>query len=324
MNFKNMIKAVLSKFSDISGMTHKYNLLNDRISGLESMISDGFLRLEKLDKQRSQLDPGGQKLLAERYRELASQGKNLSFDEVDFVNYSQNGEDGILLYIFSIIGTTNKYCAEFCAGDGLQCNSANLIINHGWHGLLCDGDSANVEKGIDFFKNHPNTYLIPPHFIQRWISAENINDILGESGFKGEIDLLSIDVDGVDYWLWNAVDTVSPRVVAIEVNAAWGSELARTVQYKPDFVAEYVWEEEKLAVYGGVSLAALVVLGRKKGYRLVGANRYGFNAFFMRNDVGSDSFPEVSAASCLQHPVAQWNYERVRPMLDRFDWVEID
>lgn len=323
MIFKKIVKAFIHKLTAFSGLSHKYNHLENRISELESLIVNGFSRLERLDKQRSQIDSGGQKLLVERYRDLASQGKHLGFDEVDFVNYSQTGEDGILLYIFSIIGTTNKYCAEFCAGDGLQCNSANLIINHGWHGLLCDGDSANVEKGVEFYKSHPNTFLIPPHFIQRWINAENINDILLESGFKGEIDLLSIDVDGVDYWLWNALEVSSPRVIVVEVNASWGSELARTVRYQPDFVAQYVWEEDKLAVYGGVSLAALVSLGKEKGYRLIGANRYGFNAFFMRDDVGCDSFPEVSAKSCLQHPVAEWNYERVRPMLDQFDWVEI-
>ncbi|MDB4542755.1 hypothetical protein N9241_00780 [bacterium] len=319
---KKTISQFVKRLTNLTGLREEHQQIAGQIEHLtrlvEQQISDSTQR-----SRVSSVDPAAQKLLALAYRQLAGNHELLSFDEVEFVNYSQTGEDGILHYIFSLVGTTNKYCVEFCAGDGIQCNSANLIINEGWHGLLCDGDKENVEKATHFYQRHPNTCLIPPCIIQQWLTAENINDVLHENGFSGDIDLLSIDVDGVDYWLWKALEAVAPRVVLVEVNAAWGSEMARTVQYKPDFVADYVREGQKLAVYGGASLAALVSLGRAKGYRLVGANRYGFNAVFMRDDVGQTLFPEVTAESCLRHPVAQWNYQRVRPMLDQFDWVAV-
>jgi hypothetical protein len=78
-----------------------------------------------------------------------------------------------------------------------------------------------------------------------------------------------------------------------------------------------------MAIHCGASIAAFVKLAKQKGYRLVGSNRYGFNIFFIRNDVGEKHFPEITPAECLTHPVARWNYERVRPMLDDFEWHEV-
>src|SRR5207253_7554208 len=82
------------------------------------------------------VDRGTQILLRIKYRELTAQGRLLPFDDVEFRNYSQNGEDGILWYLFSVIGESNKVWVEICAADGIQCNCANLIINHGWTALL--------------------------------------------------------------------------------------------------------------------------------------------------------------------------------------------
>ena len=136
--------------------------------------------------------------------------------QLGFKVFSQTDEDGILLYIFSIIGTATKKSVEICAGDGIECNTANLIINHGWHGLLVDGNSALVKKGIAFYRNHPQTIVYPPTFVHSWITRDNINDILNKNGFKGEIDLLSLDMDGVDFWIWQAINIIEPRVVVVE------------------------------------------------------------------------------------------------------------
>lgn len=99
------------------------------------------------------VDRGTQILLVLKYREMRNQGlPPLSFDDVGFRTYSQNDEDGILLYLFALTGTTNRRSVDICAGDGIECNSANLIINHGWSGLLVDGNPANVCRGSEFYR----------------------------------------------------------------------------------------------------------------------------------------------------------------------------
>ena len=116
---------------------------------------------------------------------------------------------------------------------------------------------------------------------------------------RGEIDLLTIDLDGNDYWIWDAIQCISPRVVVVEYDNSWGPEDAVSMQYDRDFV----WRNQYPGMPEcGASLAAFVSLARRKGYRLVGSQMRCFNAFFLRADVGCDVFPEVSIESCLTHP----------------------
>lgn len=266
----------------------------------------------------SYVDRGTQLLLAIKYREnFGKTHKLLAFDDIEFRNHSQNGEDGILWYIFSLIGTANKKCVEICSGAGIQCNCTNLIINHGWTGLLIDGNEGEIKKGQEYFRKHPDTCVYPPKLLCAWVTAENVNDLITSNGFKGEIDLLSLDIDGVDYWVWNVIEAVSPRVVVAEIQAIWGSEASVTVPYRLDFKPERV---NGFCVYSGASLPAFVKLGKKKGYRLVGCQRYGFNAVFVRNDVGQGIFPEVASERCFSHPFASWAYDELRPTVKDREW----
>ena len=169
------------------------------------------------------VDKGLQILLSLKYKELLHHKLPLpSFEEVGFRVFSQNDEDGILLYIFSLIGTVNKKAVEICAGDGIECNTANLTINHGWTALLFDGNEATIRRGQDFYQCCKDTFLFPPRIIHAWIEAENVNTLISGHGFEGEIDLLSLDIDGVDYWIWKAIDCISPRVVILEYQDIWG------------------------------------------------------------------------------------------------------
>lgn len=212
--------------------------------------------------ERSYVDRGTQRLLAMKYQEHFANGhKCFDFDEVEFRNHSQNGEDGILWYIFSLIGNTNKRCVEICAADGTQCNCANLIINHGWTGLLFDGDANLVKRGQDYFRRHPDTFVYPPKLVHAWITADNVNSLIAANGMTGEIDLLSLDMDGVDYWVWKAIDAISPRVVVAEIQSLWRWEASVTVPYAPDFRAEFL---DGFGLYAGASLPAFVKLGEKK------------------------------------------------------------
>lgn len=253
-------------------------------------------------QERKQIDEigsvgkGMQLLLALKYQEMRHASVPLPrFADVEFRAYSQNGEDGILLYLFSLLGTADKTCVEICAGNGIECNCANLLINHGWTGLLVDGNPANVEEGRRFYARSRDTFSWPPLFLHSWVTAENVNALIARSGLCGDIDLLSLDMDGMDYWVWRAITCVRPRVVMLEYEATWGPQRSLTRPYRSDFATDGL-------PYAGASLAAFIKLGRAKGYRLVGCNRYCFNAVFLREDVGPDLFPEVPASSCFDHP----------------------
>ena len=250
----------------------------------------------------------------------ASGGPWLSLNDIEFRTFSQNGEDGILLYLFSILGTTNKVVIEICAGDGTQCNAANLIINHGWTGLLVDGDAGNVARGGRFYAEHADTFTYPPRFANAWVEVDNVNQLIAANGFEGEIDLLSLDIDGIDYWLWEAITVVQPRVVVAEIQAIWGDTESVTVPYRPDFRAEYI---DGFGVYSGASLSAFVKLARRKGYRLIGTQRYGFNAFFLRDDIGQDVFPEVTPGDCLRHPFVTWAQKTLLPRVQDRAWIRV-
>jgi hypothetical protein len=160
------------------------------------------------------VDKGTQILLVLTYQQLVRSGAHLpSFKDVGFRSYSQNSEDGILLFIFALIGSTNRKVVEICAGKGIECNAANLIINHNWRGLLFDGNPGNIEFGRAFYATHPNTFIDPPLLVDAWITPDTINALIEDNGFHGSIDLLSLDIDGMDYWVWRAIECVQPRVV---------------------------------------------------------------------------------------------------------------
>jgi hypothetical protein len=263
-------------------------------------------------------ETAAQKALMQQYRLLALKGNEWmpSIRDVGFRKYSQFEEDGILLYIFSMIPPVNRTCIEICAGDGRQCNTANLIINHGWWGHLFDGDEENVKDGKAFFSQHKDTFLYPPRFTKAWITAENVNDQIAESGASGPVDLLSIDIDGMDYWVWKAITVIEPQVVVCETHNSIPPDRALTVPYDP----EYISESEN---YRGASLAAMCKLGREKGYRLVGTHRFGFNAFFIRSGVGEAFFPEVDVTSCVQDPYSELARKERWPQARGCNWQEV-
>ena len=157
------------------------------------------------------------------------------------------------------------------------------------------GDISSTATAQRFFANNKDTFLHPPRFAQAWITAENVNDTLARSGLSGEVDLLSLDIDGMDYWVWKALTVIQPRVVVCETHKVVPAGQAVTVPYDPSFVCT----SEN---YRGASLEAMCRLGKEKGYRLVGTHRFGFNAFFVKNGVGEEYFPEVVASTCLGDP----------------------
>ncbi|MGH7821570.1 MAG: hypothetical protein ACREQ9_17535 [Candidatus Binatia bacterium] len=260
-------------------------------------------------------------LLQLRYQELlARRGPFPELRDVGFRSFSQNEEDGVLLYLFSLIGAPTRRSVEICAGDGIECNTANLLLRHGWTGLLVDGDEAKVTRGREFYRRAKETRLWRPTFVHAWITAENVDALLSQHGFSGDVDLLSIDVDGMDYWIWKAIRAATPRVVVIESQDVWGPDIAVTVPYDREFRSRVTMEGPE---YGGASLAALVKLGREKGYRLVGCERYGFNAFFVRSGIGEDVLPEIEPSRCFEHPRTRRDLEARLARVRRQRWIEV-
>lgn len=287
-------------------------------------ILPSLVRIERKIDAAGQAGPeltkGEMLLLREAYSKSSGCAEMENLSRYGFRNHSQNDEDGILWYIFSRIGIRNRRCVEICAGDGIQCNTANLIINDGWEGLLFDGNKEQVEGGVRFYSQLSNTRLAPPLMEQAWITAANVNGLLEKHGFSGEVDLLSLDVDGVDYWIWKALDIIRPRVVVAEVQVIWGTDRACTVPYADDFKSPLV---EGFGVYSGGSLPAFVKLGKEKGYRLIGCNRLGFNAFFLRDDICPAEFPEADPSRCLDVPFVRWARKRFLALIKDKEWIDI-
>jgi len=204
-----------------------------------------------------------------------------------FKVFSQNDEDGIIQEIFRRIGTQDKTFIEFGVGPGTECNTAKLLLE-GWRGLWIEGlkDHANaIRRTLGSFLGDKGRLKLT----EATITAENINSLFAKAGFAGDVDLLSIDIDYNDYWVWKAIDTVRPRVVVIEYNATLRPPLSLTVPYG----ANTFWDGTN---YVGASLEALVRLGRTKGYRIVGCCIAGVNAFFVRDDLCADHFIEPATS----------------------------
>jgi hypothetical protein len=261
-----------------------------------------------------------QVLLAEMHRQhLRQELGPRRFQDVGFQLYSQSDDDGILLYLFSILGPTNRIVVELCAGDGIECQATNLILNHKWNGILFDGNPVSVQRGRDWFYTHRSALVCLPEFTHAWITRDNVNDLVAASGIGGEVDLFSLDIDGNDYWVWDALTVIKPRVVVAEYNPILGADRSITIPYHESFNAYQYPMFGWLPNYCGASLRALTKLAGRKGYRLVGTNISEFNAFFVRDDLKAAEIPEVSVESCFanrflhRHHEARWNLVKNLP-----------
>ncbi len=192
--------------------------------------------------------------------------------------FSQFNEDGILSCLFDRLGKGDQRFVEFGIGNGKECNTANLSIHHDWGGLLMDGNPVDVEKAQRFYGSRSE--LKPAQVVVKhaFITAGNINDHLADHARGGATDLLSVDIDGSDLWVWRAITAVRPRVLVIEYNAVFGPERSVSVVDDPQFER---MKYHASGLYHGASLAALTKVSRDKGYILVGCESHGVNAFFV-------------------------------------------
>jgi len=183
-------------------------------------------------------------------------------------------------------------------------------------GLLVDGGDDILVRGRRFYEEGAQTWYWPPVLKKAWVTRDNINKIVTDAGFDGEIDLLSVDLDGVDYWVWEALDCVRSRIVVVEFQSGLGPDAALTVPYSDNF------QWEKGTQYAGASLAAMINLGKYKGYRFVGTNLYGYNAFFVREDLAQDSLPAADPREAFFH-AAPAHAATGEEALRALEWVEV-
>ncbi|MFN8590992.1 MAG: hypothetical protein U0031_05960 [Thermomicrobiales bacterium] len=186
---------------------------------------------------------------------------------------SENGEDGVIAEIMRRIGVDSRYFIEFGAETGRAGNCVFLADVLGWSGLLIEGDHA---RAMALAKKHcANPKIQTRH---AYVHRENINALFEEAGVPETPDILSIDIDGNDFWIWSAIDGIRPRVVIVEYNA--GLDPSSTL-VQP-YVAHWQWDGTD---FFGASLGAFQLLGESLGYRLVHTELAGVNAFFVRDDL---------------------------------------
>ena len=192
-----------------------------------------------------------------------------------FKVYSQNDEDGILQEIFRRIGLETRVFVEFGVGDGLENNTLYLLLQ-GWKGLWIEGDTKNSKKIVKGLKKIIDEQQLI--FVKAFVNRENINTIISANITEAQIDLLSIDIDGNDYHLFDAIKAVEARVVVIEYNAKFKPPMSFCLAYDP----KQCWKGDD---YFGASLKFLEIQMRKKNYSLVACSLSGTNAFFVKTEL---------------------------------------
>ena len=198
-------------------------------------------------------------------------------EDVEFKCYSQFGDDGIIQYLVHMLGIELRTFVEFGVEDYRESNTRFLLLNDNWRGLVIDGSGENVAR----IKSDPIFWRQDLTAVAAFIDTGNINRLIDEAGFSGELGILSIDIDGNDYWVWESIETVRPLVVICEYNSVFGPDRAISIPYDPAFFRGDVHHSY---LYYGASLPALVKLGKRKGYAFVGSNSAGNNAYFVRSD----------------------------------------
>jgi hypothetical protein len=203
-----------------------------------------------------------------------------------FQAFSQFDEDGIIAEIFRRIGPQSRTFVEIGVGDGLENNTCFLLLQ-GWRGHWIEASEAHCRLIRDKFGPQLADGQLSLH--EQFVTAKNIDSILMGAGVPADLDLLSIDIDGNDYWVYEAITSIRPRVLVLEYNPAYGPSDAMTIACDPKFV----WQ---VSTYYGASLKAWELLCREKGYRLVGCGFAGVNAFFVQESCCGDHFAEPFTA----------------------------
>jgi hypothetical protein len=256
-------KAILKSFEDL-------------LYGLHSKLDQHEQRLHFIQEALGRIE-----------NRLTSNIESDNLNDYEFRVFSQWGEDGIIQHLVRNLDIPRKHFVEFGVEDYRESNTRFLLVNNNWSGLVMDASAANIQRITQDMIYW--AYDLTP--VQAFITRENINELLRKNNVTGEIGLLSIDIDGNDFWVWQAIEVINPIIVVIEYNHRFGPQAAVTIPYKENFDRN---KTDLAPIYFGASLQALCWLAKRKGYVFVGCSSSGVNAFFVRRDKQPPHIRELS------------------------------
>ena len=264
------------------------NLLN-KISKFFEKIFFKLLNLNDLKTNLDKIRVNQGKLLVKELNDC----KIINLDDQAFSIYSQFNEDGIIQFLIKNLDIKNKEFIEIGVENFEEANTRFLLQNNCWKGLIIDSSKEN----INFIKNQNYYWRYALSAEAAFVTKENINKIIKKYEFKEDIGLLSIDIDGNDYWIWEEISIIKPDILVIEYNSLFGIEKNLTLKYEENFMrpAKGIYK----CLYGA-SLKALKTLSNKKGYSLVAVNSNGNNAFFVKNKILNDKVYERDLSECFK------------------------
>jgi hypothetical protein len=246
---------------------------------LENRLDQITYLLVRLHQSQNRVDAALHLSAKVLINQIKQHGVYENIHDSEFKVYSQFGDDGIIQYLVNAIAIPEK-CrtfVEFGVENYCESNTRFLLFNDNWSGLVMDGSRDHVQfitQDVIRWRNELNA-------VCAFIDRDNINRLISENGYSGEIGILSVDVDGNDYWIWDAINVVDPIIVIAEYNSTLGWKKPITIPYDPLFVR---YKAHYSGLYFGCSITAFCALAEKKGYAFVGSNSQGNNAYFVRKD----------------------------------------
>ncbi|MEO5808374.1 hypothetical protein [Devosia sp.] len=215
--------------------------------------------------------------------------------DFEFSVFSQWGEDGIIQRLIDLVPIKNKTFVEFGVETFSEANCRFLMVKDNWRGFIIDGSSDNIAalKASYYF------WKYDLKAISAFVDKDNINGLIAQSNFDRDVGILSVDIDGNDYFVLDAISGISPRIIIVEYNGTFGPDRKIVVPYDKSF-----WRNSAhySNLYWGASLGALADVARSKGYSLVGVNSSGVNAFFVRDDLITPALEVLSVKDAFVLP----------------------
>lgn len=256
---------IMNKFNQLKKLFRKINTIYDEVRRIDSENNKELYSYKSLKVNLGQIQS--------QLNSKISTIRDLS--EVEFQVFSQFGDDGIIQWLINYLDINNKTFVEFGVEKYIESNTRFLLFNNKWRGLVIDGDELNV----NYIKEDVVSYFFNLESLASFITKDNINELIEFKNFNHDLGLLSIDIDGNDYWIWESLVNINPVILISEYNAEFGLN-PWTIPYQEDFV----WDKENNMYYWGTSLTSLCDLADQKGYSFIGCNSQGNNAYFIRND----------------------------------------
>ena len=235
------------------------------------------------------------------YKQIKRQAYTTLLDEISKVDglplsaasadvFTYHGEDGIIQFILKHLQNVPPVFVDIGSGDCIKSNCAVPAVHQNWKGIFIDTDKTQLGIGKAFYKKLGKKNL---NFENAYVTPDNINQLITAHGFAGAVGLLSIDIDGNDYWIWKAIEVIQPLIVVVEAKVEFG---------RKDLIVPYSKNNHHSShhMYNGASVEAFRKLGQQKGYTLIGANLQGYNLFFIPAHLVQPPFYPAQTEDLLQ------------------------